>query len=87
MKKIISLISITFLLGITGPQVYSAPDVCTDWIITESVDRCDKSSGICRWNNWGHVNYRTDYKRRSCTHYNGHQWFEYTQTTYANGCC
>ncbi|MBK0347990.1 hypothetical protein JDW15_04940 [Aerococcaceae bacterium zg-ZJ1578] len=89
MGKFLKFALLALLLGTITTQetVNAARTVCTDWIIYRTVNNCDRSSGLCTWNNWGHTNFKTDYKKRSCTNTSGRQYFEYTQTTYAKGCC
>ena len=87
-KDLKSLLSIVLIISfMTMSSVNAANTVCTNWVVYRTVDNCDRSSGICKWNNWGNTNFRTDYKRKSCTNTSGRQFFEYTQTTYAHGCC
>lgn len=86
MRKTFLAIGFILLLAFVAEPV-KAEKVCTSWEIYNVEDNCDYSSGICAWNNWDHSNFRTDFKRKSCTDQSGKQWFEYTQTTYKHGCC
>lgn len=87
MKNNIKIYSILALLFLMPVNVSAQSSGCSGWSTYSVADNCDYSSGKCTWNNWGHSNFRTDYKQRSCTSANGRQWFEYTQSTYKFGCC